>query len=147
MQLRLIRDTFTDRSTTGKLYIDDFWECFTLEDVPRETKIPGETAIPEGRYRVVINFSVRFQRMLPQLLDVPGFVGVRIHPGNTDADTEGCILVGQTRRPNWVGNSKLAFALLFAKLQTALRVDDVWIEITHAQVEAEKASNVVSTTA
>jgi hypothetical protein len=97
VELRLTRKEFTDRSTIGELHVNGVFECFTLEDTVRPVKIKGETAIPEGRYEVVVNFSERFQRPLPLLLNVPNFEGVRIHPGNTDKDTEGCILVGWTK--------------------------------------------------
>jgi len=83
-----------------------------------------------GRYEVVVTFSQRFQRPLPLLLGVPHFTGVRIHPGNTDADTEGCILVGRTKGENFIGESRSAFSLLFLKLQQAVQREKVFIEIT-----------------
>jgi hypothetical protein len=119
MQLMLTRDTFTDKCSIGTLTVDGTLECHTLEDVVRPVKIAGQTAIPEGEYTVVINFSNRFQRQLPQLLDVPQFTGIRIHPGNTDKDTDGCILVGTTRGGDVVGQSRVAFDKLFDKLQGA----------------------------
>ena len=123
MNLQLKRKWFTDKSTIGELFIDiNQWECFILEDVVREgPKIPGKTAIPEGVYRIIINHSQRFNRDLPLLLNVPGFEGIRIHPGNTDKDTEGCLLPGQTRSQDFVGSSRLAFDLLFSKLNTAFK--------------------------
>jgi hypothetical protein len=68
--------------------------CHTLEDVQRDVKIAGETAIGWGKYKLIVNMSNRFKKRLPLLLDVPNFAGVRIHGGNTELDTEGCILVG-----------------------------------------------------
>jgi hypothetical protein len=109
----------TDTSVIGELLVNGVWECFTLEDVERPVKIKGETAIPKGTYRIIINESNRFKRLLPLLLDVPGFEGVRIHSGNTNHDTEGCILVGQTRNKNYIGQSRKAFDKLFKKMQTA----------------------------
>ena len=77
------------------MYLDGRFGVLHLEDVVRQgEKVPGQTAIPEGIYTVQITFSNRFKRDLPLLLNVPNFEGIRIHPGNTDADTEGCILVG-----------------------------------------------------
>jgi hypothetical protein len=119
MIIGLKRDTFTDKSTIGKLFIDGEFECFTLEDVVRETKVYGATAIPVGTYRVIVDFSNHFQKDLPHVLDVPGFEGVRIHCGNTDKDTEGCILLGRTRGEDFIGESKLAFAAFFPSLQSA----------------------------
>lgn len=118
MNLLLIRDTFTDKSTTGRLYIEDTFECYTLEDVVREDKIYGKTAIPEGRYEVVLDMSVRFKKELPRLLNVPNFEGIRIHAGNKAEDTEGCILVGITRKEDWIGSSKIAMDSLISKLKS-----------------------------
>lgn len=131
MELTLVRDPSSLVSTIGRLAIDGIFECWTLEDVVRDgPKIPGKTAIPAGRYEVVVTFSQRFQRPLPLLLGVPHFTGVRIHPGNTDADTEGCILVGRTKGENFIGESRSAFSLLFLKLQQAVQREKVFIEIT-----------------
>jgi len=109
----------TETSTIGELLVDGAWECFTLEDTERKIKIKGETAIPKGTYRVIINQSNRFKRLLPLLIDVPNFEGVRIHSGNSNHDTEGCILVGQTRNKNYIGQSRKAFDKLFKKMQAA----------------------------
>jgi hypothetical protein len=109
----------TETSTIGELLVNGIWECFTLEDTERKIKIKGETAIPKGTYRVIINESNRFKRLLPLLIDVPNFEGVRIHSGNSNHDTEGCILVGQTRNKNYIGQSRKAFEKLFKKMQAA----------------------------
>jgi hypothetical protein len=132
MRLLLVRKEFSPESTIGELSIDDVFECFTLEDAVRPVKIQGKTAIPEGSYEVAITFSNRFQRLLPLLLDVPDFEGVRIHPGNTPRDTEGCILVGTTKgpQPDFIGNSRAAFGILFAKLEVALQQGKVFIDVT-----------------
>ena len=112
----------TENSTIGELLIDGVFECFTLEDKERPVKIKGETAIPKGTYRVIINESNRFKRLLPLLIDVPNFEGVRIHSGNSNHDTEGCILVGQTRNKNYIGQSRKAFDKLFKKMQAAKNI-------------------------
>jgi hypothetical protein len=109
----------TENSTIGELLIDGVFECFTLEDKERPVKIKGETAIPKGTYKVIINESNRFKRLLPLLINVPNFEGVRIHSGNSNHDTEGCILVGQTRNKNYIGQSRKAFDKLFKKMQAA----------------------------
>lgn len=109
----------TENSTIGELLVDGVFECFTLEDKERDVKIKGETAIPKGTYKVIINESNRFKRQLPLLLNVPNFEGVRIHSGNSNHDTEGCILVGQSRHKNYIGQSRKAFEKLFKKMQKA----------------------------
>jgi hypothetical protein len=95
----------------------------------RPVKIAGRTAIPAGRYEVIINFSQRFGRPLPLLLNVPDFEGVRIHPGNTPANTEGCILVGETKSENFIGQSRVAFDQLFEKLKAASATEKIFVEI------------------
>ncbi len=116
MNLQLIRNKSSAKSTIGRLLIDGAFECWTLEDVVRPAKIAHETAIPAGRYKVVITESARFKRRLPLLVGVPGFDGIRIHPGNSDVDTDGCILVGNAAAKDWISGSRLAFDALFAKL-------------------------------
>jgi Family of unknown function (DUF5675) len=121
----------TDKSTISKLYVDGSFECYTLEDFDRGihdyhtlafieyTKVHGKTAIPEGEYKVDITLSRRFGVMMPVLLNVKGFEGIRIHPGNTEHNTEGCILPGSSFREDFVGGSKLAYEKLFTKLKAA----------------------------
>lgn len=127
------------RCTVSMLYIDKAFECYTLEDVVREDglKIHGETAIPEGRYEVMVNYSPRFQRDLPLLVGVQNFVGVRIHPGNDSGDTEGCILVGKSVNTanNYIYSSVAAFEKLFAKIKSAkLKGQRVFITIKKGMV-------------
>jgi len=122
--LLLRRDIFTDRSVTGQLSAGGAFECYTLEDTDRRleaggAKIKDRTAIPRGTYPVVLDFSPRFQVVMPHVLDVPGFSGVRIHSGNRPEDTEGCILVGRTRAADLVGESRAAYNALYAKLLAA----------------------------
>jgi Family of unknown function (DUF5675) len=130
MQLTVQRTTFTSRSTIGQFFINGAFECFTLEDMVRPVKVPGMTAIPEGVYVVTVSFSDRFKRLLPEVHNVPNFTGVRIHPGNTDADTEGCILVGQTKAVDFIGNSRGAFNKLFATIQAAAQREKIFLEVT-----------------
>lgn len=129
MNLRLVREPTIDGATLGSLYVDKHWRCFTIEDAIRPVKVPGQTAIPPGRYKVTLTESARFKRVLPLLNDVPGFSGIRIHPGNTIADTEGCILVGRDRVPGRVLQSRAAFEWLFQTLSAATGVEDVWITV------------------
>jgi hypothetical protein len=122
MNIEIIRRKSTLKSTIGKLSIDGVFECYTLEDVTRAQKIAGVTAIQSGDYKVIINMSNRFQRLLPLVLDVPGFAGIRIHPGNKAEDTEGCILVGTTAGEDFIGNSRIAFHALFEKMRKAKEI-------------------------
>jgi hypothetical protein len=115
MELILKRRFLGGEYTIGSLYIDGERFCDTLEDVDRglsqsmsadeirKIKIPHETAIPTGTYRVIVNLSPAKNRMLPRLLDVPGFSGILIHRGNTKNDSSGCILVGELSPPMWGG--------------------------------------------
>lgn len=127
MQLLLERLELKSDCTIGSLSVDGDWQCWVLEDVVREVKgqpvaswkIPGETAIPYGRYAIDITMSARFKVLLPLLLNVPGYSGVRIHPGNVAANTEGCLLPGMDRHAASVGSSRLAFDALFARLRAA----------------------------
>jgi len=112
----------SENSTIGEMTIDGKWECYTLEDKERDVKIKSETAIPKGTYKVIINQSNRFKKLLPLLLNVPNFEGVRIHPGNTNHDTEGCILVGRTKSKDFIGQSRKAFESLFAKMKLAKEI-------------------------
>ncbi len=135
MLMILQRQPSADGATIGELSIDGVHECWTLEDVvrPPGVKVPGQTAIPAGRYRVTVTFSNRFQRLLPLVNDVPGFTGIRIHPGNTAADTDGCLLVGVTKGANSVGQSRMAFEPLFAKIVAAVQDGgECWIEVRDA---------------
>ena len=133
MKLTLKRQIFTDKSTIGSIYIDDEFECYTLEDVvrPPGIKIPSATAIPYGSYEVIIDYSNRFARNMPHVLNVPMFEGIRIHSGNTSSDTEGCILLGTLKNTDRIYNSKLAFVKFYRKLEEGLKHGAVKIEISH----------------
>jgi len=121
MNIEVKRQYCKNGTTIGELFIDGVFQCYTLEDQIREVKVKNQTAIPPGIYKVIINMSNRFKRLLPLLIDVPGFEGVRIHPGNSTVDTEGCILVGKTVRPDgqWLFESRNAFNDLFGKITLA----------------------------
>ena len=109
--------------TIGELLVDGEHECWTLEDIvrPAGEKVYGETAIPYGTYPVTVTFSNRFQRDLPLLVGVPNFTGIRIHPGNTAAQTHGCLLVGTGHTGTTVTDSRTAFNKLFPKIRDAVR--------------------------
>jgi hypothetical protein len=139
MMLLLQRKPSLDGRTFGKLFVDEQFECFTLEDEirPPGVKVPGKTAIPPGTYQVIITYSKRFKRPLPLLVGVPNFEGVRIHSGNSEKDTEGCILVGKKQTPDMILESRDALRHLHAAIKGALTKDDkVWIQIRNAEVTA-----------
>lgn len=143
MRLELKRTTFTQESTIGELFVDGVFECYVLEDVvrkPGEAKVYGKTAIPAGDYRLRVTYSNRFRRLLPLLVNVPGGTirfgtgliddrGVRIHSGNTAADTEGCLLVGLDKKTDFVGRSRDAFSRFFPRLQDAVAAGPVTLTI------------------
>lgn len=136
MKLILHRSIFTDHATLGTLTINGGeFRCFTCEDVDRHLenggeKIHGKTCIPRGTYAIVVTFSNRFQRKLPLLVGVPEFEGIRIHPGNTAADTEGCILPGLEVGHESVLHSRDAFAALYTRISAAFeRGEAIEIEV------------------
>lgn len=128
MRIKVQRTWCGEKCTIGTVSLDGKFEAFSLEDRVREVagkpvaewKIPGETAIPKGVYNLVVTPSQRFKRDLPLLEGVDGFSGIRIHPGNTAADTEGCILVGAAKGPDYVSHSREAFEALFKKIRESL---------------------------
>ena len=138
MLLTVLREPSQNGATMGQMLMDGVHECFTCEDEVREIpgepvhkwKIPGKTAIPKGKYRVVLTHSNRFKKVLPELLNVPGFLGVRIHSGNTQEDTEGCILVGEEKYGPVLKRSRDAMVELMGALQGVIdEGEQVWIEI------------------
>ena len=137
--LKLNRDNYTSKSTIGKLYVNNTFICDTLEDTCRdinkdgdlkdkgEVKVYGETAIPSGIYKMIINISPRFKKLLPRLIGIEGYDGVLIHTGNIPADTHGCILVG-TRGLDCIkgGTSTPALTRLMTELK---KYDEYEIQI------------------
>lgn len=109
MKLKLVRKYCNETYTIGKLYVDGIYYCDTLEDTVRdltkEAKVYAQTAIPYGIYKVVVTMSNKFKRLLPLLLNVPYFEGIRIHRGNTINDSAGCILLGENKVKGKVINS------------------------------------------
>lgn len=133
MEIRVTRKpTASNKYTPGimELLDDKSFRSFTLEDPIRKVKIKGDTAIPAGRYEVILNMSNRFGKYMPLLLNVPGFEGVRIHAGNKKEDTEGCILVGyEDSSDGFMGLSVKAFNDLMARLSRVEKKEKIWITI------------------
>lgn len=171
MELFLARRWFTDRATEGTLAIDGEPFCWTLEDRARglradmslvelaRLKVRGETAIPIGRYRVGLTPSDRARRgglwsprpdsMLPLVLDVPGYEGVRIHAGNRSRDTAGCPLIGFDRTQpadDWLGQSRPALIALMARIDAAERERvPVWLTIEEKpELDERTAATVIA---
>lgn len=123
MELTLNRIFLGSSATIGELLINDKHLCDTLEDRvrPEGEKVYGKTAIPEDTYEVKLTHSPRFKKILPEILNVPNFSGIRIHTGNSSKDTEGCIIVGtwDGEKEDWVGSSKIAFDKLMSLLEEA----------------------------
>ncbi len=142
--IKVKRKWLTDKSTIGELFFDNSTEriCYTLEDCLRDKKIDGKTCIPAGFFEVVFSFSNRFQKLLPLISNVPGFEGVRIHPGNTDVDTEGCLLVGFEKGDDMIMNSRSAFTFLFTQLKGGMENGKVYIEITNEPIEDKRTALV-----
>lgn len=130
MKLRILRRERPGETTIGELFLDGEYFCWVLEDVVRAQKIQDRTAIPAGNYKVILNFSNRFQRKMPLVLNVPNFSGIRIHGGNTHLDTKGCPLVGFERRGAQILRSQEAFRELMERLEEAeARGEEILLEI------------------
>ncbi len=148
MRIRIDRAWCKDSYTISRVFINGVrfgdgkkW-CSMLEDKDRgltqsmsveeikKIKVYGQTAIPRGIYEVQITYSPKFKRMLPILRDVEGFIGIRIHPGNTASDSLGCLLPGVNDTVGRVSNSVYWFNLLFARIQEAEKSGEkIMIEI------------------
>ena len=141
MNITLNRIAKKAKYTIGKLYINDKYFCDTLEDTDRgltqsmteqqivSKKVYGETAIPTGTYRIIISYSNKFKKQMPLLLNIPGFAGIRIHSGNTEKDSLGCILVGKNKSVGKVLESRDTYSKLFSILQEANKKETIKITI------------------
>lgn len=140
MKLTLKRIALRSTYTIGKLYIDDAYFCDTLEDTVRDTnksgkfdngeqKIKGKTAIPYGTYEIKWTYSPKFKKYTPQLMNVPSFEGIRVHAGNTSADTEGCLILGENKQVGKVLNSRATINKFYPIIKKACSNGKVTIEI------------------
>ena len=140
MKLTLKRIALRPTYTIGKLYIDDVYFCDTIEDTVRdinkngkfdngEKKVHSKTAIPYGTYEIKWTYSPRFKKYTPQLMNVPSFEGIRIHTGNTSADTEGCLILGENKQVGKVLNSRATINKFYPIIKKACSKGKVTIEI------------------
>lgn len=128
MKLKLVRIANRPTYCIGKLYIDGVYFSDVIEDTDRglddsmsvkeimSKKVKGQTAIPTGTYTIEITYSPKYKRMMPLLLGVKGYSGIRIHSGNTSKDTEGCLLVGKNTKVGMVTDSRNTYQKLYAIL-------------------------------
>ena len=140
MKLTLKRIALRPTYTIGRLYVDGNYFCDTLEDTVRdldkdgkfdngEKKVYAKTAIPYGTYEIKWTYSPRFKKYTPQLINVPSFEGIRIHAGNTSADTEGCLLLGENKQVGKVLNSRATINKFYPLIKKACSNGKVTIEI------------------
>lgn len=139
MRIELVRIAFKDTYTIGKLYVDGKYFSDVIEDKDRgldssmteseilKKKVKGQTAIPTGHYVINITYSPKYKRMMPLLLDVKGFSGIRIHSGNTAKDTEGCLIVGKNKKVGMVLESRDTYKRLFKMMEGQ---EEITIDIT-----------------
>jgi hypothetical protein len=146
MKIEVTRKVFQAKATISDLLFisnDNAFLCNVLEDVDRglsstdpinkisQVKIAGRTAIPYGEYRLVLDYSNRFKKIMPHILNVPGFEGVRIHVGNSSIDTEGCLLLGEYYGgQDFIRDSGVCFDMFMDIIQRATdRNENIWITI------------------
>lgn len=150
MEIEVLRNTFSKKSTISNVIVNGKSECYFLEDCDRgltsdmplelikKIKVFGQTCIPYGRYRVIVTKSERFSKLaghdvyLPLIMNVPGYDGVRIHSGTKPEDTEGCPLTGTEKNTDNVSNSRTAFIKINDKINLALKTEEVWITFKKA---------------
>lgn len=138
LNIALIREEKYSTCTMGKLYLNDSYFCDTLEDIDRglydtmpleeikSKKVYGLTAIPYGKYKVIVNYSNKFKKLMPLLINVKGYEGVRIHNGSFASDSYGCVLIGKKVKENFINQSRDTFSQFMNKLQG---YDEIWLEI------------------
>ena len=143
MELKLIRKYRKTDYTIGILYVNNKYFCEILEDTDRglkdsmsleeikKIKIKDQTCIPYGKYQILMTYSPKYKKIMPLVNNVKGFEGIRIHSGNTNKDTSGCLLPGFNKIKGQVINSRETFNKLYSLIQTAINNNKkVTIEIT-----------------
>ena len=160
MKLDVIRHQFGKDATNGLLFIDNVFECYTLEDEVRDAKVHSETAIPLGTYEIKFRniggfdtkykarYGTTFHKGMLELQDVPNFKYILIHTGNTDEHTAGCLLLGETQqdldkgKDGFVGGSGDAYKKMYPKVRDALlNGEKVTIEYSNINLGAKEISN------
>ena len=128
MEIRVKRIARKDGYTIGRMSLNNEYFCDTLEDTDRglkdtmqvneilAKKVKGQTAIPTGKYDVILTFSPKFKRVLPLLLNVPGYQYIRVHHGNLPSSTDGCLLVGENKVKGQIINSRATLEKLMSVL-------------------------------
>lgn len=135
IEVVLQREVFSPKFTLGRLTVDGKHFAYTCEDCDREleaggVKIPKQTAIPRGYYRLTATFSQRFQKLMPLIVGVLQFEGIRIHGGNTSDDTEGCPLIGRVRTMTGVVNCAERVATLTKMIEDEEDAgNEIWISV------------------
>jgi hypothetical protein len=141
MELTVIRKEFYDDRVVGELYTNDKFFSYTLEDTDRDltnqdsvtklksTKIAKRTAIPYGRYRVILSYSIKLKRYLPLILDVPQWRGIRLHAGADPTYSSGCVLLGLERKGNSLYKIKAAEQALVKLLNSINMTEAIYITI------------------
>ena len=142
MKIEIQREVFNANSTIGRMFVDGAYFGYTLEDTDRGLtsdmsttlikvkKVFGKTAIPYGEYEVILSYSNRFKKVMPLLLNVKGFEGVRIHGGNTEENTLGCPLLGSKKTDKTIFECAAINANLIKLLEHALKFNKVFLSIT-----------------
>jgi hypothetical protein len=136
MKLVLQRTKEINNAVIGELSINDKFFCYTLEDKIRTVKIKHQTCIPAGTYKILLTLSQRFKTVLPILLNVPNFEGIRIHAGNTVADTSGCLLIGSAVKDDTLLHSKTTLEQLLNLMRAAIKKGEaIEIQVKNPIVE------------
>lgn len=138
MNIKVLRDVFSGKSTGSQISVDGVHQCFGLEPAVAEPPIKPR-AIPEGTYRVTVRWSQKHKRNVPHVENVPDFQDIEIHIGNFPKDTEGCLLVGESRGEDFVGNSGVAFHDFFDKITKAIDAGES-VDITYTKSQPQKTA-------
>jgi len=160
MKLDVIRTQFGKDATNGLLFIDNVFECYTLEDEVRDIKVHSETAIPLGTYNIkfrniggfdtkyTARYGSTFHKGMLELQDVPNFKYILIHTGNTDQHTAGCLLLGETQqdldkgKDGFVGGSGDAYKKMYPKVRDALiNQEEVTINYKNIDLAPKQITN------